>query len=116
MRYCIMVRQSELNPLDFSAILGYYLPKTTSIFRLRRYNGKHRHTNRIEGTAFRDFHIHVATERYQRIGAREDTYAEPTDRFNTLYQALHCLLRDGNCELPADPNQPELFGGGNGAD
>jgi hypothetical protein len=78
-RYCIMVRQSELNQLDFSAILGYYLPQTTSVFRLRRYNGRsHFHVNRIEGDSFRDFHIHMATERYQRLGAREDTYAQLT--------------------------------------
>lgn len=113
-RYCIMVRQNEMNALDFSAILGYYLPKTTSIFRLRRYNGKHYHTNRIEGITFRDFHIHVATERYQRIGAREDTFAEVTDRFSTLPQALRCLLLDGHFEAPVDPNQPDLFGGGDG--
>lgn len=108
-RYCIIVRQSELNQLDFSAILGYYLPQTTSVFRLRRYNGRsHYHTNKIEGDTFRDFHIHMATERYQRLGAREDAYAEPTGRFNTLNQAIHCLVVDGYCEPPVDPDQKEL--------
>jgi len=113
-RYCIKVRQGGLNLFDFSAILGYYLPKTTSVFRLRRYNGKHRHMNRIEGDDFRDFHIHMATERYQALGAREDTYAEPTGRFSTLPQALNCLLLDGNCGPPMDPSRPNLFGDSHG--
>ncbi len=117
-RYCIMIRQNELNALDFSAILGYYLPQTTSIFRLRRYNGRsHRHTNRIEGITFRDFHIHIATERYQRIGAREDAYAEQTGRFNTLPQAIRCLVVDSRCEPPVKSEQTELselFGGDDG--
>ena len=55
----IIVRQSVFNPLDFSVILGYSIPKSSVLFRLRRYNGRsHEHTNRIEGpeglTAARD--------------------------------------------------------------
>src|SRR5690349_10618777 len=81
-RYRILLRQNKLNPLDFSAILGYYLPRTKKLFRLRRCNGKsHEHTNSIEGETFYDFHIHIATERYQMIGAEEDKYAMRTDRY-----------------------------------
>ena len=40
--FIIYVRQSRINPFDFSVILGYRLPtRKNIIFRLRRYNGKH---------------------------------------------------------------------------
>jgi hypothetical protein len=46
----LIMRQSDLNPLDFSVILAYQLPKTSHQFRLRRYNGKsHQHSNVLEG-------------------------------------------------------------------
>lgn len=111
-QYTIMLRENLINPFDFSAILGYRLPQTTRIFRLRRYNGTgHRHTNRIESETFRGFHIHQATERYQELGAREDSFAEQTKRFNTLDGAINCLLRDCSCSLPENPDQPKLFSG-----
>jgi hypothetical protein len=52
---------------------------------LRRHNGRsHEHTNQIEASTFYDFHIHMATERYQELGMREDAYAEATDRFGDM--------------------------------
>jgi hypothetical protein len=64
--FLIILRQSEINVLDFSVILGYQIPKSNVVFRLRRYNGKsHEHRNRIERDAFYGFHIHTATQRYQ---------------------------------------------------
>ena len=55
------------------------------------------HTNRIERQTFYDFHIHMATERYQQLGnrdPREDAYAEVTDRYGDATGALDCLLAD----------------------
>ena len=79
------------------------------MFRLRRYNGRsHEHTNQIESVTFHDFHIHFATERYQEMGAREDAYAEPTERFGDFRGALQCLSEDANLKLPSD-RQGELF-------
>ena len=105
----IILRQSLINTLDFSVILVYRPPKSNQLFRLRRYNGKsHEHTNPIEGKTFYDFHIHEATERYQEIGAREDTYAQPTNRFSDLHQALSCVIKDCGFETPFDP-QRKLF-------
>ena len=37
----------------------------------------------MEASTFYDFHIHMATERYQEPGMRGDAYAEATDRFRT---------------------------------
>ncbi len=63
-QFVVIVKQSVLNMLDFSVVLGYQLPHIYSVFRLRRYNGKaHHHTNSLERERFYDFHIHRATER-----------------------------------------------------
>ncbi len=105
----LILRQSVINPIDFSVILIYRPPKSNQLFRLRRYNGKsHEHTNSIEGETFYDFHIHEATERYQEIGAREDTYAQPTSRFSDFHRAVSCVLKDCAFESPFDP-QGKLF-------
>ena len=102
----LILRQNKINPLDFSVILAVRVPGSSQIFRLRRYNGKsHEHTNHIEDVTFYDFHIHIATERYQERGTREDAYAEPTDRYGDFHGALRCLIDDANLEVP-----PELQG------
>ena len=107
----LILRQSNANPLDFSIILGILPVDTNQLFRLRRYNGKHsQHTNRIEKNTFYDFHIHVATERYQQIGVAEDEYAEPTDRFADLHTALQCMVNDCNFDVPEDPQLSFLQG------
>ena len=49
----LILRQSQINPLDFSVILAARVPRSNQIFRLRRYNGRsHEHTNHIEGMTF----------------------------------------------------------------
>ena len=109
-KYRLILRLNTINSLDFSIILAYLSSDTNQLFRLRRYNGKsHEHTNHIEGNSFYDFHIHQATERYQDLGGREDSYAEPTDRFADYHTALQCLLDD--CEFePPEGSQQTLFG------
>lgn len=107
--YRLILRQSVLNSIDFSIILAYRPPKSNQFFRLQRYNGKsHEHTNPIEGETFYDFHIHQATERYQEMGAREDTFAKPTNRFADFHQAISCMLKDCGFEVPVEP-QGRLF-------
>ena len=99
----VILRRSRFNPLDFSVILAVRIPQSNRIFRLRRYNGKsHEHTNPIEGQTFYDFHIHMATERYQELGVRaprEDAYAEVTDRYGDATEALDCLLADAAFDI-----------------
>jgi hypothetical protein len=91
----IIVRQSTINPIDFSVILGYRPVLGPRLFRLRRYNGRsHEHRNRIEGDRFYDFHIHVATERYQLLGMDEDSFATPTDRYADLSAACNPFVLD----------------------
>lgn len=106
----LILRQSEFNSLDFSVILAYRPPKTNQLFRLRRYNGKsHEHTNTLDGRTFYDFHVHMATERYQdESGLREDAYAEPSGHFGDFRGAIRCMLEDCGFDVP--PNlQGALF-------
>ena len=100
-KFGIKIRQSSVYPLDFSAILTVSVPLSSTEFRLRRYNGStNPHPNPIEGNVVNGFHIHYATERYQRRGDDEETYAEETSRFSDLDGALRCLLKDANFEEP----------------
>jgi hypothetical protein len=109
-QYRLILRQSDFNALDFSIILAVNASDSNQIFRLRRYNGKHgEHTNPIEGNTFYDFHIHLATKRYQESGAREDTFAEVTDRYADFNTALQCMLKDCGFETTRDTQQ-NLFG------
>jgi hypothetical protein len=107
--FVIYLRKSTLNAFDFSAILGYRMPESNAIFRLRRYNGRHFHTNTIEGTVLNDFHFHTATERYQRRGAKEDSFAQATSRHSTLDDAIRCLIEDCGFDPPAPAVQGILF-------
>lgn len=104
----LILRQSLLNVLDFSAILAYSGRSSSQMFRLRRYNGKsHEHTNKIERETFYDFHIHFATERYQHSGLREDAFAVVTNRYGDFQGALSCLIQD--CGLVFPSNGQELL-------
>jgi hypothetical protein len=102
-RFVIKVRQSCVNPLNFSVVLGYMLPGSYRVFRLRRYNGKsHMHTNTLEKESFYDFHIHAATERYQIPGFNEDHFAERTTNFYDLKSAIDCLVGECGFRSPMD--------------
>jgi len=105
----IIIRQSSQNSLDFSVILGLLPEGGQALFRLRRYNGKsHEHTNTLEGTTFYDFHVHTATQRYQELGSREDTFAAPSAEYSEVRGALQCLVSDCGVILP-ERAQRSLF-------
>ena len=61
-------------------------------------------SNQIEASTFYDFHIHMATERYQELGMREDAYAEATDRFGDFDSALRCMVDECGFETQPDRN------------
>lgn len=108
----IIERQSESNILDFSIILAYRPRQTNDLFLLKRYNGRsHEHTNIIEEKTFYAFHIHQATERYQDIGAKEASYAEPTTKYSSIEQAFECMIAECGFVLPPDvpPAQRKMF-------
>jgi hypothetical protein len=108
-QFKIIIRQSALNPMDFSVILGYVPAGSNEVFLLRRYNGKsHTHSNKLERTGpFYDFHIHTATERYQLEGLRPEYYAEPTARYSDLSSAIDCMIAD--CNIVSNNEENRLF-------
>ncbi len=91
----IRIRENTINILDFSVIL-IYVDEKRKYHILRRYNGKHIHKNEIEKNKFRDFHIHMATQRYPEAGFRIDGYAEVTDSYKNWKDALMKMLQDCN--------------------
>jgi hypothetical protein len=106
-RFVVAIRQSEINPLNFSVILGYQMPGLNTIFRLRRYNGKHQHSSPIEKSGrFREFHKHTATERYQTLGAKEEHFAEIESRYHSLDGAIKCLIEDCGFQDEDEPVPP----------
>jgi hypothetical protein len=109
--FVIALRQSSLNVMDFSAILGYKAPGLFTVFRLRRYNGSsHRHTNALEKQTIDGFHVHTATERYQKAGGfKEDHFAELTTRYSNLVTAIECLLNE--CGFRSPLEESPLFTG-----
>ena len=111
----VILRQSTMNPFDFSVIL-IFRDADGSEFRLCRYNGRHpsEHTNKWEksrqmpNSKFRNvFHIHMATERYQQEGYDIDSYAEPTNDYTCFEGAVKVFLERNNFaeELPLFDNR-----------
>lgn len=90
------IRQLAEDPLDFSIIL-FYESDEGHTYIIRRYNGDHGvHHNRISGEDIKGPHIHKITEQYQLSGYREDGYAEATDRYKTINQAVALFVSDMN--------------------
>ena len=109
----LIARRSRQNQLDFSIMLVFE-DDDGAEYRLVRYNGLHpsRHTNRLEresglpNSRFGpDFHIHRATERYQKAGYAIDWYAEVTDRYTDFGSALEAFLSDCGFRRPESPQQ-----------
>jgi hypothetical protein len=105
----VILRQSEFNILDFSVILTYRPPGSNELFTLRRYNGRsHEHTNSIEKQTFYSFHIHRATERYQELGSKEATYAEPcNNKYNSIDGAITCMFEECGFEIPPETSSSQ---------
>lgn len=110
--YRFVARRNRQNPLDFSIML-IYEDGDGSEYRLIRYNGKtSRHTNNWEKhrgqpdhTFEPGFHIHRATERYQRDGYKIDGYAELTDSYTEYNSAFDAFFDGCNFRRPESPQQ-----------
>lgn len=104
------IRDSSSNIQDFSVGLGVVHPLTTRLFMLLRYDGiTSHHDNKIEGTSITGFHIHQATERYQKRGRHETSFAIETDSYTNIHEAIQCLISDANIIEPENTQQPNLF-------
>lgn len=91
-RFQLSLRQSILDPYDFSVILTVIRPQGS--LNLRRHNGtSHAHSNPIEGDRFQGVcHVHEASERYQRRGSDAEHFARPTTDFSDLATAVISML------------------------
>ncbi|MBC8184683.1 hypothetical protein H8E88_26610 [candidate division KSB1 bacterium] len=108
-RFIIKLRQNKNDINDFSAIIAFQEKNSNKDFKLRRYNGKsHEHSNKLEGNKHYNFHIHLATRRYQDAGRKEESYAEETNRYSNIMGALKCLLQDCNVKTKLNP-QTSIF-------
>lgn len=95
--FLLITRQSSIIKASFSCGL-LWLPAPGQRVILTRYNGfDHPHSNPIEETKF-EFrcHIHKATMRYIQAGRKAEMFAEVTDRYSTMQDALFCLVEDCN--------------------
>jgi hypothetical protein len=100
-RFQLSLRQSILDPYDFSVILSVI--RSEGSLNLRRHNGtSHSHSNPIEGDRFQGvFHVHEATERYQQRGSDAEHFARPTTDFSGLATAVHAMLRVASFQPPS---------------
>ena len=97
----LIVKAGDFNKTVFSVVLVVIIPDSKKYFPLCRYNGSnHQHSNDIEGEMVTGFHIHTATERYQRK-KNVFGYAQSTTRYSDVNGALQCLLSDANFEEPS---------------
>jgi hypothetical protein len=96
-RFSLILRQSTLVLESFTCGLLWHPPGGQALM-LTRYNGSdHAHGNKIEGEEFGCLcHIHIATERYILAGKKSEAYAQPTDRYASVREALVCLTEDWN--------------------
>ena len=110
--WLIYLRCNRENPFDFSCGLGFIPKGRGQAFTLIRYNGKsHQHTNRLENEeTFYDFHIHRATEKYQKSSYDDEHHAQPTDLYTNLHGAFKILLADCKAtDVNSDDRQTRLF-------
>jgi hypothetical protein len=108
----IAVRKDPSRPKNFSVRLAFFIRKRW--VNLIRCNGHHTlHVNELESrTKVRvqripenTFHIHQATERYQTFGKDAESYAEPTDRYETFEGAVEFLCSHFGCFNSEEPGQ-----------
>jgi hypothetical protein len=115
-RFELFTRQNMAEGMedDFSCGLRWLAPNGESLI-LCRYNGSsHPHRNKLENRSLGVvFHIHRATEKYITANQKPDGFAYDTDTYQSLQEALLCLVRDCHIEGlisdTVDPNQIDLF-------
>lgn len=101
----IYLRQNLNDSGDFSCGLKIIKPDGQPL-TLLRYNGKgHRH-----GEIAFEPHIHQATHSAIAAGRKPEFHAEKTKKYDTLIEALACLLQDAAVSgLPYVHKRPTIF-------
>lgn len=91
----VVNRPKSKNKNKFSIILQ--VARRGKWFNLIRCNGHHApHENTLEKMTIpaNTFHIHRATERYQLAGRDPETYAEPTDKYDSPDSAIEFMCNN----------------------
>lgn len=96
--FVVKIRQNTIYKFDFSVILSYK-DDGNNLHIIKRYNGIHTHTNKIEKNKIRDFHIHTTTERYQEKGYEPEGYAEATEAYSDWRGALDTMIKECNFDI-----------------
>lgn len=91
--FVVRIRQNTIYKSDFSVIL-LYEDDGNNLHIIKRYNGVHTHTNKIEKNKLRGFHVHTTTERYQEKGYKPEGYAEVTDAYFDWKGALDTMIKE----------------------
>lgn len=93
--FTVAIRQLIDDPLAFSVVLMYESKGYRYI--LTRYNGDHgRHYNPMSDDYVEGCHIHRITEECQRSSHKDECFAEATDRYRTLEEAVRVFMQDVN--------------------
>lgn len=116
-RFVVFTRINDNYPNDFSIGLQFIDVDEKIRQTLIRFNGSsHKHTNhweKIRGMTPHSFHgafhIHRATERYQRDGQNIDGYAEVTTKFSSFETALQVFVSNFGFEFENNDPQMRLF-------
>lgn len=97
-RLTMAMRQLQDEPLDFSVLLIYYDVRGYK-YIVKRYNGDHGlHIDSRTGIEISGPHIHTISVECQMTTHKDEGYAEPTDRYNTLSEAVDAFIRDLNIQ------------------
>lgn len=92
------MRQLQDDPLDFSVLLIYYDDRGYK-YIIKRYNGDHgMHMDNRTGISISGPHIHTISVDCQMTTHKDEGYAEPTDRYKTLSEAVDVFIADLNIQ------------------
>lgn len=90
------MRRLEDDPFDFSVLLIYNDNKGYK-YIIKRYNGDHgMHIDSRTGNMISGPHIHSISVECQMTTHKDEGYAEPTDRYKTLPEAVDVFISDLN--------------------
>lgn len=107
--FFLKVRESLDDPADFSVILSVRLKSGEQLNLIRCNGGSHSHKNLIEKTKIRGQHIHMATQRYIDMGCKAEGFAQGTKDYNSLDEAVDCMMRKANISREVTDNNTSLF-------
>lgn len=92
------MRQLQDDPFDFSVLLIYYDSKGYK-YIVKRYNGDHgMHIDSRTGISISGPHIHTISVECQMTTHKDEGYAESTDRYKTLSEAIDVFIGDLNIQ------------------